>query len=691
MRQSKKMAVCFAVAFCGLQMAYAENAIEKTSLLKNQALAQSLFRDAANLPLSFQYGETTYRGIPPAWNPLVSQSIADSRTLRTDISGRDPQTGLIVTVEVVRYRDHPVVEWVVWFRNTSQQNLPVLRNVLAADLVFPMNGKQDAALWSGIAERHDDFNYSYKTEPLPKDAEKSFEPSGGRPCDNAFPYFRLSDEQGGYTVAVGWPGQWKATFKAVEGGVRLNAGQMVLAASLRPGERIRTPRMTVVSYGAGADAANTWRRWFRDHALPREADGSPLRPRTCGYAKRGEDLEHCKESEATQIAFAKFINEKGFKFDTWWIDAGWYPCNYNNDLNWWFAGDWRPDPARFPNGLKPLSDVLAGYGTGLLLWFEPERIHTRSNPGTFGDKPAAWRLGPDGDCSLLNLANPETVDFLCKHMSAFIKEHGISVYRQDFNISPWGFWQRADAQQGPDRAGITENLYIQGYLRYWDYLLADNPGLWIDSCSSGGRRNDLETLRRAVPLHYSDFGYERLVDKQRYMHMLYEWFMYFKEYGATNFGGVTPAGAACHEADAFCIAVLSPFFVTAVSQPADYDFTNDKLFHKIWTVMKPYFVDGDYYLLTDEMKINVSSWTVRQFHSPAHNSGVLHGVRNEKNEEAFFIAKPKGIRPEMTYAVTDVKTNAKQTLTGEAILKDGIRVELAPRSATVLHYAGSGR
>ena len=663
---------------CGTGLAQqAEDGVAKANLLKSQTLTQALFKDAANLPIAFQYGNDTYRGIPAGWNPQVARHTVSSRMMRTDYSGRDPQTGLLVSVEVTQYRDHPVAEWVVWFRNTSAQNLPVLKEVWGADVVLPMAGKQDAALWSGVAERHNDENYSYKTEPLPRGAEKSFEPSGGRASDNAFPYFRLSDEQGGYTLAVGWPGQWRAIYSAVEGGVRLRAQQRRLEVSLRPGERIRTPRMTLVSYASGADAVNVWRRWFRDHALPREADGAALRPRLCGYAKRAQDLEHCKEGEATQIAFAKFINEQGFKFDTWWIDAGWYPCVDNNDLNWYFTGEWKPDPARFPNGLRPLSDVLAGYGTGLLLWFEPERIFKRSpaKPNDFDDKPAAWRLGPDGDNSLLNLANPDAVDYLCNSMSAFIKEHGISVYRQDFNISPWGFWEREDARQGDNRRGVTENQYIQGYLHYWDHLLADNPGLWIDSCSSGGRRNDMETMRRAVPLHYSDFGYERLVDKQRYTHMLYEWFMYFKEYAACN----------NQEADLFSIAVLSPFFVTAVSHPEAYDFANDKLMNRICLAMKPYFIDGDYYLLCDGA-FNAASWSVRQFHCPARGSGVVQCVRNEKNEEAAFRVKPKGIRPGLTYAITDLKTNARQTLTGEAILRDGIPLELPPRAATVLHY-----
>ena len=40
-------------------------------------------------------------------------------------------------------------------------------------------------------------------------------PNGGRPCDGAFPYFRVQFEGGGLTLAVGWPAQWSATFRGV--------------------------------------------------------------------------------------------------------------------------------------------------------------------------------------------------------------------------------------------------------------------------------------------------------------------------------------------------------------------------------------------------------------------------------------------------------------------------------------------
>jgi alpha-galactosidase len=87
-------------------------------------------------------------------------------------------------------------------------------------------------------------------------------------------------------------------------------------------------------------------------------------------------------------------------------------------------------------------------------------------------------------------------------VSGLITGQGIDLYRQDFNMDPLGYWRAADE---PDRQGITEMRHVEGYLAYWDELRRRHPGLLIDSCASGGRRNDLETLRRAVPLLRSDY------------------------------------------------------------------------------------------------------------------------------------------------------------------------------------------
>jgi alpha-galactosidase len=111
----------------------------------------------------------------------------------------------------------------------------------------------------------------------------------------------------------------------------------------------------------------------------------------------------------------------------------------------------------------------------------------------------------EGGVRLLNLGNPAARQWLTDHVDRLLTEQGIDLYRQDFNMDPLAFWRAADE---PDRQGITENKHVCGYLAYWDELRRRHPQMLIDSCASGGRRNDLETMRRSVPLWRSDYAYE---------------------------------------------------------------------------------------------------------------------------------------------------------------------------------------
>ena len=51
---------------------------------------------------------------------------------------------------------------------------------------------------------------------------------------------------------------------------------------------------------------------------------------------------------------------------------------------------------------------------------------------------------------------------------------------------------------------MTEIRYVEGHYALWDGLIAGHPGLVVDNCASGGRRLDLETCLRSVPLWQSD-------------------------------------------------------------------------------------------------------------------------------------------------------------------------------------------
>ena len=96
------------------------------------------------------------------------------------------------------------------------------------------------------------------------------------------------------------------------------------------------------------------------------------------------------------------------------------------------------------------------------------------------------------------------MSWLTDHISNFIQTEGVTIYRQDFNFDPAPYWKAMDA---PDRVGIAEMKHIEGLYAFWDALLARNPGLLIDNCASGGRRIDLETIGRSIPLWRTDYQY----------------------------------------------------------------------------------------------------------------------------------------------------------------------------------------
>ena len=106
----------------------------------------------------------------------------------------------------------------------------------------------------------------------------------------------------------------------------------------------------------------------------------------------------------------------------------------------------------------------------------------------------------------MNLGNPEAWNWLVGHVDGYITELKLDVYRNDNDINPLDLWLAADA---PDRRGISEIRHVTGFLAFYDELLRRHPNLLIDNCCAGGRRNDIETLRRSVPLWKSDIWEKR--------------------------------------------------------------------------------------------------------------------------------------------------------------------------------------
>jgi alpha-galactosidase len=656
------------------------SATQPEDMVKSRAVVDRFLSGPAGLPIAFGFGGKAITGIPGDWKPVVRKRRIDANLVETVFEGNDPQTGLNVRVESLEYCDYPVVEWTAWFTNMGSRPTPILSDILALNGVFPGTSP---VLWHCNGDFGSTDGYTACETPLPADHSLSFAPVGGRPCDRAFPYYRIMFDGGGLSLAIGWPAQWSASFTGLADGVRVRAGQEWTNLRLMPGETVRTPRISVMSWtGDSGRAANLWRRWFRDHLLPRP-NGRPLGPRLVGHGTE-EGEEFTAATEANQLRFIEKWAAQKIPIDVWWIDAGWYPCyDREHERRWTQTGTWIPDPERFPHGLKPVSDGAARHGVDLLIWFEPERVV----PGSMLDREHPdWLLRVGGGGGLLNLGNPACRQWLTDHVCRLIQDNGIRIYRQDFNFEPLAYWRENDAE---DRKGMNENLHVQGYLQYWDDLLARNPGLWIDSCASGGRRNDLETMRRSVPLHYSDFGYGNHPVKLSFHHVMFQWLLYFKE--TTLAWDLEGMARFDHRVDSYSYHCgLGPMLAPAIDIARDdYDFELMRKMLEIWRRAAGPMLTGDYYPHTCVHR-TAEKWVVRQFDCPETGCGFIQGIRLPASPFNSLVVYPKGLIPDAVYRFENPETGQTVERTGMALINDGFVFEVPKRAGAIWFYQKTG-
>jgi alpha-galactosidase len=608
---------------------------------------------------SFVYGEQASRDLLTSW-PMRKQTckISQERTQHT-LTWADPKSGLEVRCVAVEYADFPAVEWTVYFKNTSHQTTPLLANLQAIDTQITRQAGGEYLLRTTKGDTCAPDLYQPIEQLLAPKTQLRFAPEGGRGTNHAFPYYNLSMPGGGLLLAIGWPGQWAATFtRDADRGLRIMAGQEITHLALRPGEEIRTP-LVALMFWEGSDvqrAQNAWRRWMIAHNLPRTADGSLPPPIMPGNTSL-EFNEMCNANEENQKLFLNRYVEERVPIDFWWMDAGWYPCN-----GWPQVGTWEPDLKRFPGGLRAISDHARNRGIKTLVWFEPERVAG----GTWlAENHPEWLLGS----TLLNLGNPAARTWLTDHVDRVLSQQGIDLYRQDFNMDPLDFWRRNDA---PDRQGMTENLHIQGYLAYWDGLRQRHPKLVIDSCASGGRRNDLETMRRAVPLHPTDYNYGHLAAKQAFHQSLFQWIPYFGS-------NTVPVDSV----DAYGIRSGH-----ALSVVLGYDLRRNDLDYELLRkltrethLVAPYYY-GDYYPLIP-YSVAEDAWIAWQFHRDATNDGVVEVFRRPRSHESSICLKLHGLDPHAIYEIKDLDATNAMRASGQDLMVQGLPRTAARRPAAL--------
>ncbi len=641
-----------------------------------------------NLPITFVYGDSFFKGFDKKYFIETSSSVRNERNgviTTTELKLRNDV--LTVTVETAYYEDYNAFDYTVYFHNDTRADSKVLKYVNAADMKIEGSNP----VLKGILGDHANDYVPYEKDLTKEDV--NFTSTLGRSTHVYFPYFNVETDNGGAMLAIGWAGTWQAdfTFDKDENATRfIGTATVGLNTYLKPGETVRTPLIGVVRYFERDEdkATNAWRRWVVDCNLPREKAGSSKsvqpfsqitfsldtgRPNSDGSISEGYD--------SWQKSIDAFL-DGGLYGDVRWFDAGWYmaPNGSSPVSDWWgTVGTWVIDPKKWPGDtFRESVEYFHEKNIDTMVWFEPERVTDLANMTKYGYK-RTWVLSDHGNNNVYinNLGDPEALKWTLARIIDFFETHDIDFYREDFNIDPTIFWSIGDGYQGANRTGITENLYIQGHFALWDgiieYCAAHGKRPYVDSCASGGGRNDLETIRRSVPLLRSDSDRTTIARRLAFSSSINKWLPF--------------TGASSNETDGAQIATgvtdiytLRATFLASHSYSAKWATEPSSVRWEAlrqgiseWREFNKYVLK-DFYNLTPYRGVNDDShWTSFMYVDTETNSAAVQAFRQKNCPEDTFKIVLKGLEPDTVYSVRDVDgVNGVQRVRGRALMTSGL-------------------
>ena len=299
-----------------------------------------------------------------------------------------------------------------------------------------------------------------------------------------------------WAVHAAWSGNHVHLAERLPGGAGpggdrvIGAGELLLPGEIRlePGASYASPWIVFAWSDRGLDGVSA-----RLHQWLRARPGHPSRPRPL-VLNTWEAVYFRHDDHDTLLRLAETAAAIGV--ERFVLDDGWFLGRRDDKAG---LGDWFVDPAVWPDGLGPLADRVRELGMEFGLWFEPEMANpdsdlVRDHPDWVLAANERWpRLSRNQ--LVVDVAHPEAYAYLLERLDTLVRELGIGYIKWDHNRD------LLEAMHD-GRAGVHEQT--TAVYRLLDELRARNPGLEIESCSSGGARVDLGILESTDRVWASD-------------------------------------------------------------------------------------------------------------------------------------------------------------------------------------------
>jgi alpha-galactosidase len=398
-----------------------------------------------------------------------------------------------------------------WTTYDALGGRPQIENLNVLQLAVPPGAiRWLTGLRGESADVEQESAFTLKQTPVAADGH--FQMGGrARSTHGAVPWFAIDGARDEFYAALMWSGAWSMTADRL--GARLDVTLQLKGMTTAIGPSRSSPESHAVEgphalfgvvRGGVTEASAALRSYVIDGLRGGRAFASLVTYNT--WFAYGVNIDDRRVREEMQRAAALGV-------ELFVIDAGWYAHagatgSFDFDAG---LGSLAADPARFPGGLRPLTDFAHALGMKFGVWVEPERINLSlvgtpdgrdvagtpdsGNAESAGSIEEAWLAKKDGEygsdhAAQICLASAAARERLAARLTALLDDVQPDYLKWDNNMF-------INCDRPGHGHGATDGnfAHVNGLYGLLAMLRDRYPEMLIENVSGGGNRMDLGMLR----------------------------------------------------------------------------------------------------------------------------------------------------------------------------------------------------
>jgi alpha-galactosidase len=472
---------------------------------------------------------------------------------------------------------------------------------------------------------------------------------------------------------LAWSGSWQIQAQAAGAGrMRVTAGLPGVSITVDAARPLETPHgLFGFTPGDRTDVAIA----LREYAVQGLRGGRPFQPLVTSntWFAYGTEMDEASMKDEMANAAANGV-------ELFVLDAGWYAgAGRGGDFETGL-GTWRVDAAKFPEGLRALSDYAHDLGLRFGIWMEPERVDqtTVGRPGLAQQSWLATNNGAAGSTrtAQICLAGAAARQWVIDRISEVVEQSNADYLKWDNN-----FW--VNCTRAGHGHGTTDGNFghVKGLYEVLATLRERYPNLLIENCAQGGNRADFGMMR------HTDVGWmdDRTGPSAHVRHNLQGLSTFFPPAYllsfAINEGDEPLAGASDIE---LYLRSRMPGILGLTYRAADLSESDQAALARevaIYKTHRDVQRDASARLLTDQvMQGRGPAWDVLQELNAATGDVLIFAFQNDGGTPAVSVM-PRGLTSDAIYTTFTADGERLGSQPGRDLMRDGLTIVESPQSA----------